>query len=341
MVLFLVRIFFLLTVLAFTIPFAFQDDVVAQGPRYVTWYIILPAGAALLIVLGDILWERKHLSVLGGLFFGILAGIVLAYAVNKILGMTALVFPDFVKDQTFRLAVSLIDAAIVFFCVTIVLQTKDDFRFVVPYVEFSKQMKGNRPVLLDTSVIIDGRIADIVETPIIESQMIAPRFVLAELQAIADSQDKLKRNRGRRGLDVLRQLQKNSQLDLQILDVHVPAVDQASDVDSKLLALATHLDGRIITNDYNLNKVSQLRGVDVININDLANALKPVVLPGETLPIKIIKPGEEPGQGIGYLDDGTMVVAEQGRDHIGKDITITVTSVLQTSAGKMIFGRVG
>ena len=166
-----------------------------------------------------------------------------------------------------------------------------------------------------------------------------PRFVLDELQAIADSSDKLKRNRGRRGLDVLNRLQGNDKIEIRISDTRVPAVEEVTDVDQKLVALAKHLDGRIVTNDYNLNKVSQLRGVEVININDLANALKPVFLPGETLTVKIIKPGEEAGQGIGYLDDGTMVVAEQGRDFIGQEMPITVTSVLQTSAGRMIFGR--
>ena len=165
------------------------------------------------------------------------------------------------------------------------------------------------------------------------------RFVLAELQAIADSDDKLKRNRGRRGLDVLNRLRESAKVDIRVLDMQVPAVEDCPDVDSKLVALARHLTGRVMTNDYNLNKIAQLRGVEVININDLANALKPVVLPGEGMKVKVIRPGEEPGQGVGYLEDGTMVVAEQGRDHIGREIMITVTSVLQTSAGRMIFGR--
>jgi uncharacterized protein YacL len=230
-------------------------------------------------------------------------------------------------------------AAAVFLCVTIVLQTKDDFRFVIPYVEFSRQSKGPRQLLLDTSVIVDGRIADISETRIFESELVVPRFILAELQAIADSEDKLRRNRGRRGLDVLNRLQGSEHIDIRIIDPHVAAVDEAAAVDAKLVALAEHMNARVVTNDYNLNKIAQLRGVDVININDLANALKPVVLPGETLSVRIIRPGEEAGQGVGYLDDGTMVVAEQGRDHIGKEVTITVTSALQTSAGRMIFGR--
>jgi uncharacterized protein YacL len=233
----------------------------------------------------------------------------------------------------------LLGASAIFMCVSFVMQTKDDFRFVIPYVEFSKESKGPKALLLDTSVIIDGRIADIAETNILDSELIVPRFVLAELQAIADSDDKLKRNRGRRGLDVLNKLQGSGKIDIRIMDTHVAAVDDAADVDAKLVALARHLEARVVTNDYNLNKVAQLRKVDVININDLANALKPIVLPGETLAVKMIKPGEEPGQGVGYLEDGTMVVAEQGRDHLGREIVITVTSVLQTSAGRMIFGK--
>jgi uncharacterized protein YacL len=249
------------------------------------------------------------------------------------------IYPSLAANPTVPLIKALVGVAAVFMCVTFVLQTKDDFRFVIPYVEFSRQTKGARSILLDTSAIIDGRIADIVETGILESELVVPRFILTELQAVADSEDKLKRNRGRRGLDVLNHLRSSEKIEIRILDASVPSVKEAEDVDAKLVALAKHLDAKIVTNDYNLNKIAQLRGVVVINVNDLANALKPVVLPGEKLTVKIIKPGEESGQGVGYLEDGTMVVAEQGRDRIGGEITITVTSVLQTSAGRMIFGR--
>ena len=247
--------------------------------------------------------------------------------------------PTAARQSIVDLIKVLVGASAVFICVSFVLQTKDDFRFVIPYVEFARQSKGARPLLLDTSVIIDGRIADISETRILESQVVIPQFILVELQAIADSDDKLKRNRGRRGLDVLNRLRASDKIDIQILDARIASVESLEEVDAKLVALARHLDGRIVTNDYNLNKIAQLRGVDVININDLANALKPIVLPGESMSIKIIKPGEEAGQGVGYLEDGTMVVAEQGRDYIGREIVILVTSVLQTSAGRMIFGR--
>jgi uncharacterized protein YacL len=220
-----------------------------------------------------------------------------------------------------------------------ILQTKDDVRFVIPYVEFAKQTKGARPFILDTSVLIDGRIADVADARLLESELIVPRFVLRELQTIADSGDKLKRTRGRRGLDMLFKLQSNEKIDIKILDVEVDRGDNAKGVDELLVELADQINGRVVTNDYNLNKVAQVRGVTVINLNDLATALRPVFLPGEGLDVRIIRPGEEAGQGVGYLDDGTMVVAEGGREHIGQSIHLTVTSVLQNSAGRMIFGR--
>ncbi len=222
--------------------------------------------------------------------------------------------------------------------VSFILQTKDDIRFVIPYVEFAKQAKGGRPLILDTSAIIDGRIADLSDTKLFESEVVVPRFVLTELQMVADSQDKLKRNRGRRGLDVLNKLQSSKLTEINILE-DKPEPGGPTAVDERLVDLAQKIDGRIVTTDYNLNQVAQVRGVDVLNLNDLANALKPIFLPGETLQVKVIKTGEEAGQGIGYLDDGTMVVVEGGRDHIGQMVGISVTSALQTSAGRMIFGR--
>ena len=341
MIIHVLRVTFILVVLAFTTSFAFRQQVLDKGSRYVTAYILIPATAALGLVVLDMFWRRKRLQLLSGLFFGLLAGLVIAYTMAQVIDLVARVYMPDPDQQALDVIKMLLGTASVFVCVNFVLQTKDDFRFVIPYVEFTKQLKGPRPLLLDTSAIVDGRIADIAETRIFVSDLVVPRFVLAELQQIADSEDKLKRARGRRGLDILNRLQTSENIDVQLLDPDVPAVDSAPDVDAKLVSLARHLDARIMTNDYNLNKVAQLRGVDVININDLANALKPIVLPGETLQVKIIKPGEEAGQGVGYLDDGTMVVAEQGREHIGSDVVIMVTSVLQTSAGRMIFGRMG
>jgi len=190
--------------------------------------------------------------------------------------------------------------------------------------------------VLDTSVIIDGRILDICKSGFIEGTLIVPTFVLEELQRIADSSDPLKRNRGRRGLDVLNSMQKEENVQIQIVDTD-PA--DGLDVDSKLLRLAADLGAKIITNDFNLNKVAELRGVKVLNINELANALKPVVLPGEEMTVHVIRDGKEVGQGVGYLDDGTMIVVDGGRRYIGEEVGVTVTSVLQTAAGRMIFAK--
>lgn len=190
--------------------------------------------------------------------------------------------------------------------------------------------------ILDTSVIIDGRVADICEAGFVDGTIVIPQFVLKELQMVADSSDSAKRNRGRRGLDILQKIQKMSGLDVTISDVDFPDVRE---VDLKLIELALVLEGKIVTNDFNLNKVAQLRGVSVLNINELANALKPVVLPGEQMRVFILKEGKEHNQGVAYLDDGTMVVVDNARRMIGKTIDVVVTSVLQTTAGKMIFGR--
>jgi uncharacterized protein YacL len=225
-----------------------------------------------------------------------------------------------------------------YLCISLLMQTRNDFRFIIPYVEFAKEVKGLKPCVLDTSVVIDGRIADVVETRVLDGQLIMPKFVIGELQAVADSADRLRRGRGRRGLDILNRLRNNPDIEMVIYDRELPEFAGLA-VDQKLVALTKHLDGKLITNDYNLNKVARLQGVTVINLNDLANALKPVFLPGERIEVRVIKAGEEPGQGIGYLEDGTMVVIESGRERINQTVSVAVTSVLQTSAGRMVFGK--
>jgi uncharacterized protein YacL len=190
--------------------------------------------------------------------------------------------------------------------------------------------------ILDTSVIIDGRIADICETGFVDGLLIVPQFVLRELQLIADSSDSLKRNRGRRGLDILQRMQKMGTITVQIVEDDFPAI---RDVDMKLIELARQYEGKVVTNDFNLNKVAQLQGIPVLNVNELANALKPVVLPGEVMRVFILKEGKEYNQGVAYLDDGTMVVVDNAKKMISKTIDVSVTSVLQTTAGKMIFGK--
>lgn len=308
------------------------------------WSLVAAIGVSVIMIGVDVFVPRKSLAALSGAFLGLIVGMVAAYGIGLIIDLWIEAYRiDVSSDNPSMTMVNAIKLMIgtvtCYLTISFILQTKDDIRFVVPYVEFAKQSRGNRPLILDTSVIIDGRVADICETRIIDSSIIIPRFVLQELQAIADSSDKLKRNRGRRGLDMLNKLQSNDRMEIRISDARMPSVESAGDVDQKLVELAKKIDGRVVTNDYNLNKIAQLRGVDVININDLANALKPVVLPGEAITVRIIKPGEESGQGVGYLEDGTMVVAENSRGKINEDVALVVTSVLQTSAGRMIFGR--
>jgi len=200
----------------------------------------------------------------------------------------------------------------------------------------NKEFTNHNVKILDTSVIIDGRIADICETGFIEGELVIPQFVLKELQHIADSSDTLRRNRGRRGLEILQKMQKNVDIAVQVLDQDFPKI---KDVDAKLVALGKLMGAKILTNDFNLNKIAELQGVSVLNINQLANALKPVVLPGEIMNVFILKEGKEYGQGVAYLDDGTMVVVDNARRYIGKNVDVSVTSVLQTTAGRMIFAK--
>lgn len=311
------------------------------GPWFI--YLAFLITAVIVIAIDVFFIPRKSLAAISGVFFGLIVGMVVAYGLGLIIDLLfssnvpgALSESQVLFLSSLKLAMGVICC---YMAISFILQTKDDVRFVIPYVEFAKETKGGRPLVLDTSVIVDGRISDIASTKILTSELIVPRFVLNELQTIADSSDKLKRSRGRRGLDMLNKIQANDNVDLRILDVALERSAADADVDEMLVDLALQLNGMVVTNDFNLNKIAQLRGVSVININDLANALKPVVLPGEALQIKVIKPGEEAGQGVGYLDDGTMVVAEGARDCVGDTIDLIVTSVLQTSAGRMIFGR--
>jgi len=200
----------------------------------------------------------------------------------------------------------------------------------------TREHVGQVPKILDTSVIIDGRIADVVKTGFLDGPLVVPTFVLEELRHIADASDPLRRNRGRRGLDVLDAIQKLGTPHVQIMDRDIGGTDE---VDAKLVRLAKMIKGRVVTNDYNLNRVAQLHGVEVLNVNELANSLKPVVLPGEDMMVQVIRDGKEQGQGVGYLDDGTMIVVEGGRKHIGEQVPVQVTSVYQTGAGRMIFAK--
>ena len=287
------------------------------------------------IVALDIRIRRKQLDIISSVYFGTVVGIFLAYIVSLTL---APLTPSPLSKTMFDAIQLVIGLVCCYVCISLLLQTRNDFRFIIPYVEFAREVKGGKPCILDTSVIIDGRIADVVDTAVLDGQLILPKFVIAELQGIADSSDRMRRSRGRRGLDILNRLRSNPKADVQLFDRDLPEFS-GQPVDMRLVVLAKHLKGRLVTNDYNLNKVAGIHGVEVINLNDLANALKPIFLPGEQVEVRVVKAGEEVGQGIGYLEDGTMVVIEGGREFIGKQVAVAVTSVLQTSAGRMVFGR--
>jgi len=305
------------------------------------FYTILFAG--IFMSLGaffiDILTPKKSLAGLAGVFFALLVGLVLSWGLSHVVEMVNEIYYVGLTDTALQAIKWIMGICITYLVITVVMRTKDDVRFVIPYVEFAKQTKGARPVVVDTSAIIDGRIADLCQSKLLDAPLVIPRFVLNELQLIADSSDKLKRTRGRRGLDILNKMQTDPAIDVEIEDIVDSEVEELKGVDQKLVAFAKICNGRLCTTDYNLSKVAQVRGVDVVNVNDLANMLKTVALPGEGMKVRIIKPGEEQDQGVGYLDDGTMIVVEGARDKIGRDIMISITSSLQTSAGKMIFGK--
>ncbi|WP_406701099.1 PIN domain-containing protein [Singulisphaera sp. Ch08] len=335
MLLYMIRALFVLVVAGMAVRIARTVGENQLANPYLVFVGLLVG--AIVIMVTDILTPRKRIQTISAIYFGIIVGVLLSDLIQNALQPSL----DLYLMPVVRNSVSgFMMICICYVCVSTLLQTKDDFRFIIPYVEFSKEVKGSRPLVLDTSVVIDGRIADVAETKVIDQPLIVPRFVLQELQGIADSSDKLRRNRGRRGLDILNRLQKSTGVEVKIHDSEIPELAGIREVDQRLVVLAKHLGGKVVTNDYNLNKIAKLQGVEVINLNDLANALKPIVLPGEGLTVKLLKRGEEPGQGIGYLDDGTMIVAEQGGYHLGETIRLTVTSVLQTSAGRMIFGRI-
>ena len=301
--------------------------------------IFASIGMAVFVLLLDVLTPKKKFSALAGVFFGLLVGILVSWALANVVDMVSGTFSPDVTESAIMAIKWLLGICICYLTISIVMRTKDDVRFVIPYVEFAKQTKGSRPLVIDTSAIIDGRIVDLCQSKLFDAPLIVPRFVLNELQLISDSADKLKRNRGRRGLDILSKMQADPVIDVVIDDSIIAEVEEVKGVDQKLLMFCKACNGRLATTDYNLSKVARVREVDVVNINDLANSLKVVALPGEAMQIKIIKPGEESEQGIGYLDDGTMVVVEGARNKIGRELVISITSSLQTSAGKMIFGK--
>jgi uncharacterized protein YacL len=286
-------------------------------------------GVTVLIILTELLFRRVSLKIIIGGILGFIIGLTSANIVAAPLKLVPL------ERSIVNFILLLLNAFFGYLGITIGIREGE--RFNPSNIKRIFRGGGDENVkIMDTSVIIDGRIADVCETEFLDGTIVIPQFILHELQHIADSSDSLKRARGRRGLDILHRIQKMSHMEVRIVEDDFPKIRE---VDSKLIALAKKLGAKVITNDFNLNKVAELQGVKVLNINDLSNAVKPVALPGETMRVFVLKEGKEPGQGVGYLDDGTMIVVENGRKYINKNVDVAVTSVLQTAAGRMIFTK--
>ncbi len=299
-------------------------------------FLVSPLISSLIIKLMDYVEEKIQKIPASDVLLGIAGAMTGLIITNLVVGLLP-------KDTIWIIVAIAVDIIMAVLGVKITLEKKEDIILLISSIKKinykEKKSKGSsrsEAKVLDTSVIIDGRIFDICQTGFIEGALVIPTFVLEELRHIADSSDSLKRNRGRRGLDILNKIQNELNIEVQIYEKDFPDI---AEVDSKLLKLAQVLNGKIVTNDYNLNKVAKFQGVVVLNINELANAVKPVVLPGEEMTIQIVKDGKESGQGIAYLDDGTMIVVEGGRKNIGETKEVIVTSVLQTAAGRMIFAK--
>jgi len=320
-----------LFVLCTVIGFVF-DITLLKGDVTNTKFLGLITGASLglLLVCVRYLCRKIHARYLFSFLVGLICALVFTKAIISILFMVE--FGQVTLDVT----------TIILFIVSlyaftaIIVTSQDEYRFMIPFVKLRTDDTANKDIVLDTSVIIDGRIADMCNTTFLSGRLIIPRFVLKELQAIADSSDALKRNRGRRGLEILNRIKTNSRLQVKINEMEFPEIGS---VDAKLVKLAATINAKVFTNDYNLAKVAELQNVEILNINELTNALKPVVLPGELMEVKVIKEGKESSQGVAYLDDGTMIVVENGRKLIGRKVRVVVTSAYQTQAGRMIFAR--
>jgi len=292
--------------------------------------LAIGASAAGIFIMLEIGLRKVSVSGLSSAVFGLILGLIMANLIGDAFSL-AHIEPNVLA--TVRVTLTLI------FCylgMVLALRGKDEFSIIIPYVRLRRQNQVEDIMIIDTSVIIDGRIVDICKTKFLIGKVIIPRFVLKELQQIADSTDPIKRQRGRRGLEMLHTIQKESGLDITLHEEDFP---DTPEVDAKLVKLAKLLEARILTVDFNLNRVASIQGVRVLNINELANALKPVVFPGEEMQIKLIKEGKEHNQAVGYLDDGTMVVVEEARRLLGQEVRVVVTSVLQTQAGRMIFTK--
>lgn len=296
-------------------------------------------GLGLLAVILDIVYREKRISNISAVYFGLMVGTLLGHLLSLAFGPTLSLWssPRLNLSVPFSLVTIII---LCYVCVSILLQTKDDFRFIIPYVEFSRQLKGAQPLILDAGVIIDGRIADIADTGLLNQTLVIPRFVLRELQSLAENSDKARRASGRHALDAVDRLKDCPAVQVEIDETPDNDARGKREIEARLIALAKQMGGKLVTNDLSLAKLAKIQGVESVILNDVTKASRPPVLWGQTLSVKLVREGEEPGQGIGYLEDGTMVVAEMGKNFVGQEISLVVTSVLQTNAGRMVFGRI-
>jgi len=303
------------------------------GVNYHNPYLggVLALVLSLFVVFAEVVIKNLSLRGLSSTVFGLVLGLVMTRLVVWVL-MLLPIEPQVLDSMNILLILIFSYLGMI-----VGLRGQDDFHLVIPYVHFKKQQQFEDIILVDTSVIIDGRIADVIETGFIEAQLWVPQFVLAELQALSDSQDPLKRQRGQRGLEILRKLQDNKTIELKI---HKQDTEGGGGVDEKLVRLASLLDAKLMTTDFNLNNVASLQGVKVLNLNDLLRALKSVVMPGETMMLKLIREGKEPHQAVGYLDDGTMVVCENAQRLVGKTVRVVVSTMLQSPSGTIVFTKV-
>lgn len=337
----LVRIGFVLLLMLLTMLYVIRVGSSPSGQMdiqlAITWWVPLVASVLLgfLFLAIDVFTPRKKIQIISGVAFGLVAGLVAAWAIGAVIDLVVATW-DLQPSPIIPALKVLFGVSLAYLGITTVLQTQDEFRLVIPYVEFSKRIRGPRPLILDTSVLIDGRIADVVSTGLVAQPLLIPAFVVEELQALADSDDRTKRLRGRRGLDVAAKLQRMPGADVS-LD-NTPVTRRA--VDQMLVQLAEDLPAALMTSDSGLARVAGIQKVQVVNLTDLANALKPAVLPGQTIAVELLRKGEHEGQAVGFLEDGTMIVAEDGEAHIGETVDLTLTSSMQTAAGRLLFARV-
>ncbi len=292
--------------------------------------VFLGIGGAALLILIELTLRQVSVRGLSSMVFGLLLGIFMANLVSDILSLLPL--GDVVKP-ILRVVLTLVFS---YLGAVMALRGKDEFNLIIPYVRFKRQDLKEGVVLLDTSAIIDGRIADIFKSGFLGGRLVVPRFVLHELQTLADSSDDTKHQRGRRGLELLKNMQKDSAADVRIHEDNLTGPDP---VDLKLVKLARLMEGRVCTTDFNLSRMASIQGIEVLNINDLVNAVKPMVFTGEEIEVRLLKEGKEANQAVGYLEDGTMVVVSDGKRAIGQSVMVSITSALQTQAGRMIFAK--